>query len=429
MSSKERWLTLAMAVVIALVLGARPILVALDVLVPYEVEIAKAPDPVVLTTPLYGAEKVLQQLGYETGRWDATTTRLEAGQTLILPGNELALSLHQVDALIESVRGGAHLVVLAPWSAVGLSENPNLPIARLLSAFGVSVVSSSSFVDQNEDQAPTASVEPATPETARAELRVLQGGARCPTQEQLPLETPNPTLHPPLVPSSVRFEMSWGRTELQTSAPPDCWVGLPQANGTTLYQLVQTAAGAGRVTVLADARAFDNVFLTVMGRAHLLAGLARQPGFEGRVWFPTRFSRASLATVSAPLGWPFVIAIVGALIAWIWASATRFGPVLASESSSRRRLAEHLEATGRWAWRQHLHDELIAHTRRVALDRVFFAHPRWRSLTTSQLQSELAEATELPLKTIEEGFYGSVRPDATRFVAAITLWERIRKQR
>lgn len=186
------------------------------------------------------------------------------------------------------------------------------------------------------------------------------------------------------------------RIALRTAASPRFQVG---------DQLVSFARGRGLVTVATTLDFARNPSIGANDHAELLWRLLTlAPARSLEVFF--RPERLSLWGFLAGHAWPALLAAALLLASWLWRIAPRFGPVPADAPPARRRLLDHLRASGRYLWTQGLRGRLAAAARDSALRRLSRAQPDFAVASASEKAARLAALAAVPLD------------DAQRFLAA-----------
>lgn len=133
-----------------------------------------------------------------------------------------------------------------------------------------------------------------------------------------------------------------------------------------------------------------------------LATLA--PGLELRVYFrPERLSLWGFLKDNAA---PALAASALALALWLWSIAPRFGPVTPDPPPGRRRLLDHLRASGRYYWTQGLRSRLVLAARDAALRRIARAQPDFAFASQAERAARLSSLT------------GISKEEAARFISA-----------
>ena len=78
------------------------------------------------------------------------------------------------------------------------------------------------------------------------------------------------------------------------------------------------------------------------------------------------------------------------LAAWLWRVAPRFGPVAPDAPPARRRLLDHLRASGRYYWALDLRERLLIAARDAVLRRVLRAQPEFAGASPQERAARLA---------------------------------------
>jgi len=171
--------------------------------------------------------------------------------------------------------------------------------------------------------------------------------------------------------------------------------------------LVSFALGRGQVTVATSLRFARNPghedhyakmarrparSIAALDHAELLWHvLSLTPGRELQVYFrPERLSLwGFLKENAAP-----ALAASGLLLAlWLWSIVPRFGPMVPDAPPGRRRLLDHLRASGRYYWVKGLRSRLVVAARDAALRRISRAQPDFASASQAERAARLSSLT------------------------------------
>jgi hypothetical protein len=147
-----------------------------------------------------------------------------------------------------------------------------------------------------------------------------------------------------------------------------------QAAGQEAARFVTVPYGKGSVSVLSGLQFARNGVIGTHDNAEFLWQLMRSaPVRELQVYLrPERLSLWGFLREHAAS----VLAASAALLAfWLWRVVPRFGPVPPDAVPGRRRLLDHLRASGRYYWASGLRLRLVAAARDAALHRVARAQP------------------------------------------------------
>ena len=128
------------------------------------------------------------------------------------------------------------------------------------------------------------------------------------------------------------------------------------------------------------------------------------PGLELQVYFrPERLSLWGFLMDNAA---PALAAAALLLALWLWSIVPRFGPVAPDSPPGRRRLLDHLRASGRYYWTRGLRSRLVVAARDAALRRMARAQPDFADASHSERVSRLASLAAI------------TQEDAARFISA-----------
>jgi len=148
--------------------------------------------------------------------------------------------------------------------------------------------------------------------------------------------------------------------------------GAPRLRGGD--KLYSFERGKGFVTVATSLHFARNGLIGEHDNAVFFWTLATlTPAAELRVYF--RPERLSLWDFLAQNALPALVAAGLLLFAWLWHIAPRFGPVPPDLPPARRRLLDHLRASGRYFWANGLRNRLVVAARDAALWRLARAQP------------------------------------------------------
>jgi hypothetical protein len=132
--------------------------------------------------------------------------------------------------------------------------------------------------------------------------------------------------------------------------------------------------------------------------------LSLTPERELQVYF--RPERLSLWGFLVEYALPALTSAALLLLLWLWHIAPRFGPVAPDAPPGRRRLLDHLRASGRYYWAKGLRSRLVVAARDAALRRLARAQPDFVSVSQTEKAARLASIANIS------------RQDAARFMSA-----------
>jgi hypothetical protein len=305
--------------------------------------------------PFLAVERFAERMGMKSRELRATPEldSLPVNGVLLLPGGRQALEQQRLERLLAWVQGGGHLIAEAEPLGTPDALFDQLAVRRI------------------------AAPHVGTP------LSVLIVGRDKPLKVTMPRRL---ALEPPT-----------GRLELRASS------------GDSL-RLATFARGHGKVTVVSgldfarNPRVVPSLHFGLQldpqigdhDHAALLWRLMQAgPATELAVyWHPVRLSLWGFLTENAAAA---LTASFALLVMWLWRIAPRFGPVAPDAPPARRRLLDHLRASGRYYWALDLRERLLIAARDAALRRVLRAQPEFAAAPPPERAARLAALASVPV--------------------------------
>jgi hypothetical protein len=88
-----------------------------------------------------------------------------------------------------------------------------------------------------------------------------------------------------------------------------------------------------------------------------------------------------------------IISALLILVVWLMMAGRRLGPILPDPTPSRRRIMEHIEASGRYLWK-HDNRRVLTEAMQEDLERTARRrHPGWGDMTADERAAHIAETT------------------------------------
>jgi hypothetical protein len=206
----------------------------------------------------------------------------------------------------------------------------------------------------------------------------------------------------------------------------------PQAEvtvrGKSATHLVHFPRGRGRVTVLNDFAFMRNPARGAGGPPAGQRELTRfQPGTAAVFVFDNP-EKLSLARWLADHAWAVLAAAALLLALWLWSIAPRFGPLAPDPEPARRRLLDHLRASGRFQWSTGGGVALAESARDAALRRVARAQADFAGLGEREREARLAEAFGLDQAEARRVLRPARDLAIQQFVTAMRVFQRIHER-
>ena len=184
--------------------------------------------------------------------------------------------------------------------------------------------------------------------------------------------------------------------------------------------------GAGVVTVLPSLWFVTNDAIGRNDHADfawtlLELGPDARPAPVTRVLIAPRFESPSLVEWLLERGSPALATGLVLLVLWLWRASRLFGPVLPKQRPERRRLLDHLRASGRYQWAAGAGPRLLAGAREAALTRISRMRPGLADLPPAERVARFAELTGLARSEIDLALNGEAHSPRAFTAAVQTL--------
>lgn len=334
--------------------------------------------------PLFALREALRKDGVNAQsrrQLDLQAMALQPHDTVLMLDDPRQLARPQVDALLEWVQFGGHLLLRVPAADSDADDGADTLLGRL----GV------------------------TPAEVPARCQHWQVPGQEPHREFCAGTRFN-------LDGSSRVQRRWG----------------DEVDATLAYARLRY--GLGRVDVLADMDFLRNGGGDAKGGlrdiAHRdLARLLLAPNYgKGTVHLVYAVEAPSLWKIVFQRGWPVWLPLLLALLAWLWARSQRFGALLPSPRQERRSLLEHVRASG-----EHLHRYGKTPLLYEAVRQAFLARLRRRAPLAAALSGDaqahaIAEHLQWPLARVQSALQLPTSQDTTALRERIRLLIQMRNQ-
>jgi hypothetical protein len=304
--------------------------------------------------PLYGLKKVLQSRGIEVAsraNLNLQAMALAPGDTLVLDADVRSLNHDQVSDLLDWVGDGGHLIFSLPQGSEGRGGD-------LLDALGLSVVSHSACLKW-----PVGGSADAARYCSRFAFKFKPDKAGSAKTERFQL----------LVGDGKKGYVMGRRAREDGS-----WLVGANLNFLRTRELNEPGNAALAWQTLAP--------MLDKGKVHLVYAADVPP------WYVLIVQR----------GWPALLPVLLALLAWLWMRSQRFGPLLPLAPAHRRALREHIQAAGEFTFRRGRAVALYAPVRRAFNEHLRRDDPALAALDGDPLVGALAARSGRPLAEVQQ---------------------------
>ncbi len=97
---------------------------------------------------------------------------------------------------------------------------------------------------------------------------------------------------------------------------------------------------------------------------------------------------------------PVVVISLLMLILWLSGSLFRFGPLIPQPETERRQFLEHIDASGKYFWKNNQKNKLVNSTRSALDKRVSQMIPGWGQLSKQEQKNKMATILDMPESTL-----------------------------
>jgi hypothetical protein len=324
--------------------------------------------------PMLALERLVERMGVEARSVESfrDLDSIPDGATLILAGERAGMTVQRAARLAHWVADGGHLIVEAEDAA---GRDP------LLTALGIG---------RRAAKTPT--------EKSPVEIRLPGAGTALKVAMYSAMEI-----------------VDLGRRSAYA---------VDQRGATLLLDLTQ---GRGRVTVLPSLAFVKNSLIGDHDHAAFAWGLIQLKPQPGLVLIAPRMEPPSVLTWLVREALAPLVAAAALLTLCLWRAAIRFGPVQPPAEPQRRRLLDHLRASGHFLWSATAHARLLAAAREVCLQRIARSRPALVGLPPAERTVRFAALAELSADEVEHALTGTASTPRA-FTAAVRTLQHIEEK-
>ncbi len=378
------------------------------------------------TNPLLAAERYLKHMGLPAERLtdsDRILTAPAAGDVLIITSDRQTLGQERTQGLLQWVEHGGRMIVTVPHYKVQSGTYTGPPVRDpLLKALGLALAHPSQDaacrIDQNTE------VEEDFDADADADTDIDTSADADTENEDTDIQTPsNNAIYTEVQLSATdqALRVKFATHTILTGALDTDMVAA-HADG---IALISRKLGKGRIIVVADLGVIRFRAIGDYDHALFLWHLAQG---AGKVWLVTDNDMPPLWQWLWKQAPELVTASFIFLILWFWSRGPRFGPLVVEPAPARRRILEHIEASGRFLWQHHKQERLLNTVRDELSATAARRHPAWVSMSDAEKLHLIATLAALEPKEVQLLLQDHVPHKRQDFTHAMRQLENIRKK-
>jgi hypothetical protein len=355
--------------------------------------------------PLYGLQQVLDARGHEvTSATQLRVGKLPPESTLLVLDTDLrVLPRHTSNELLGWVAAGNQLLV-------GLPTASGQGSPALLDALGFGLEPGFDCIEWKYKAPPYArkaakrtsgdSILDAFADPEAFQQRWLAGNRFCSQQRLLPTAPRR----------ALDFSYSYG-------------------NSKQGYVFARLPYGEGAITFASHLRFLRTEALRTPANAALTWQLLA-PALESseQVLLIHATDLPPLHVLVLRHGWPILLPLLLALLAWLWQRSQRFGPLRPLPPPARRALRERLRASAEHALRGRAGAQLLRPLRQRLHQRLSLHAPALAALPGSALAAELARRYGLPAAAVDRALFDNDIRRAPALAEAVRLLHRLSEE-
>lgn len=338
--------------------------------------------PLTRLNPLLAAERFLQASGRSVTDEPSLGRLPPVDGTLIITGERYEMSPERVLTLLDWVKAGGHLIVKTPARMPNVAQpRPDLLLAPL-------------------------------------DIQSIPANGEVTERYCEPLDVDLPDADDFMKVNLPRYsQLLTGKT-----LRPFERIGSPYGDHVLRFRL-----GKGVLTVLNSFAFMENDTLGENDNAAMLWHLVRiQP--SGGIWLIHSSDMPPLLTWLWQNAWMSVSSAAVLLAAWLAARGKRFGPPQPQPGQQRRRLLDHIRASGEFFWRSGHPQTLLRGARDAFFRELRQRHPGLAHQTEAKLVEALAARSGYAAEAIHHALFHPCDHDEQQFTRAIQLLALLRKE-
>ena len=398
----------------------------------------------------YAAELFLAKYDMAVKSYDSILTMKELPSTndvLFIPTQRFDLGDDRVTELLEWVKKGGHLIVLARYSRNEDEESKDVLFERLgvkaqrkyekntfLDLFKGDVDDSTDALEDTDDDQVSndlSSHDDENNESKTNKTVTVEGEDAEPEPEDQRSEREkyesrfDPTIvkvNDEIEDKKVYFDQEkWMQNE---SSFETSWT----VDGENGAQLLEFNIDDGWVTLLSDIRFLTNDDIDKFDHAAFLHTIVHIDDSKRKLWLIRNDDSPSLISLLFTNAQSAMMMFLIFIFVWLWYASRRFGPVAPDAKAIRRSMSEHITSTGHYQWRNHNRTELLASVQKALLEKIAHTRPLWVSLSEKELAKKLAKIAGLDHERIFKAITAKRVAKELEFSAIIEVLSIIRKK-
>lgn len=399
--------------------------------------------------PYYAAELFLKKYNMEVKSLPSILELKQMPDTndvLFIPTKRFDIGADRVAELLEWVRKGGHLIIMARYNRKGDIETKDDLFHELgvttdhtfdvLPIFGMLMegIEEQAEKDATEQEAAEQEEQTATDDA------ITEESAKSSNNEKRDKETK------PEKKKSTKGKTKWLRTVLDIHVNEDTenkkvqfWPSKWMVNqdlyepswavkGKNGSHLLEFHIDEGWVTLLSEIDFMTNRHIDKYDHAAFLHTLVHIDNSQRKLWIIRNDDSPSLLAILFDKHLPVAITFIAFVLVWLWYASRRFGPMAPDPTAVRRSMNEHIVSTGHFQWRNRNRTELLHSVQKALHEQIKQTHPLWVRLSDKELAAKLAKLAVLSEARVYRALTAKVVEKELEFSDIIEVFSVIRKK-
>lgn len=192
--------------------------------------------------------------------------------------------------------------------------------------------------------------------------------------------------------------------------------------------LINRVYGEGLITISSDLNFAENRNIEDEDHAELFWQIVHfKHKHIGNVWLLNSDDVPALSSWLWNYAWQLILTLIVFLGLWLYSLSPRLGPIIPNKELNRRRLLEHIQASGHFFWNKDQQDKLIESSQQSVLQKMSTLFPAWHQLGVDEQIKLVSEYSGLPAEELGPLLYSSKQRSMDEFIHLVQQLEMIRK--
>ncbi len=372
------------------------------------------------TNKFYAAELFLEKFNMQIESLPSILELKEMpskNDVLFIPTKRYDIGADRVAELLDWVKQGGHLIVLARYShsekkskdelfnELGVTTDQSYDASPFLDL----ILDESEDKEESQDEAEKMPDDESDKEDRDLNDRWTRAVVNIPVNDQIE-DKKVAFLSSRWMDNEGRYEPSW------------------EVKGKNGSHLIEFQIEDGWVTLLSEIDFLTNRNLKKNDHAAFLHTLVHINNSDRKLWIIRNDDNPSLLSILLDKYYPAVLAFIAFVLIWLWYASRRFGPIARDPERVRRSMSEHIVSTGHYQWRNKNRNELLASVQKALHEQIVQTRPLWVRLPDKELAEKLAKLAGLEQEKVYQAITSKSVEKELEFAATIEVFSTIRKK-